>query len=101
MPEDVSSEAAQAALKRSKYALLKPEETLTDKPREKLAEVKTVAPKLAAMHEVKEAFRAWFKTENEHEALFALFGLDGNGAKSLPELGSHYQALVWRDSAIL
>ncbi|MEM6522004.1 MAG: transposase [Cyanobacteria bacterium P01_C01_bin.70] len=24
------------------------------------------------MHEVKEAFRAWFKTENEHEALFAL-----------------------------
>ncbi|MEM1309302.1 MAG: transposase [Cyanobacteria bacterium P01_H01_bin.153] len=43
LPEDVSSKAAQATLKNSKYALLKPEETLTDKPREKLAEVKAVA----------------------------------------------------------
>jgi transposase len=72
LPEAVSPEAAQAALKNSKYALLKPEETLTDKQHEKLAEVKAVAPKLAAMHESKEAFRAWFKTENTHEALFGL-----------------------------
>ena len=72
LPEGVSPEAAQAALKNSKYALLKPEATLTDKQHEKLAEVKAVAPKLASMHESKEAFRAWFKTENESAALFAL-----------------------------
>jgi transposase len=72
LPEGVSPEAAQAALKHSKYALLKPEEALTDKQHEKLAEVKAVAPKLAAMHESKEAFRVWFKAENASEALFGL-----------------------------
>ncbi|MGD1932347.1 MAG: ISL3 family transposase [Leptolyngbyaceae cyanobacterium] len=71
-PEGVAPAAAQAALKNSKYALLKPEETLTDKQHEKLAEVKAVAPKLALMHESKEAFRTWFKAENGNTALFGL-----------------------------
>lgn len=57
LPEGVSPEAAQEALKNSKYALLKPEEKLTDTQIEKLADVKAVAPKLALMHEIKEAFR--------------------------------------------
>jgi transposase len=58
LPEGVSPEAAKAALKNSKYAFLKPEEKLTATQVEKLAEVKAVAPKLALMHEIKEAFRA-------------------------------------------
>ncbi len=72
LPEGVSEAAAKAALKNSKYALLKPEETLTDTQIEKLADVKAVAPKLALMHEIKEAFRAWFKTEDGTTALFGL-----------------------------
>jgi len=64
LPESVSPEAAKAVLKNSTYAVLKPEEKLTDKQIEKLAEVKAVAPKLALMLETKEAFRAVFKAQN-------------------------------------
>ena len=70
LPEGVSPEAAQAALKNSKYALLKPQESLTEKQRKKLAEVKTVAPKLALMHQSKEAFRALFETESTTPVVF-------------------------------
>lgn len=52
----------QAALKQSKYALLKPEEHLTEKQQVKLEEVKAVSPLLASMHQQKEAFRAIFET---------------------------------------
>ena len=45
----------QAALKQSKYALLKPEENLTEKQQVKLEEVKAVSPLLASMHQQKEA----------------------------------------------
>ncbi|NEQ43930.1 MAG: transposase [Leptolyngbya sp. SIOISBB] len=44
LPESVAPEAAKAALKNSQYAVLKPEEKLTDQPVEKLAAVKAVAP---------------------------------------------------------
>ena len=72
LPEGVSPEAAKETLKNSKYALLKPEEKLTDRQIEKLTEVKAVAPKLALMHEIKEAFRDWFQSENGTDALFGL-----------------------------
>ncbi len=51
-----------AALNYSKYALLKPEEQLTQKQQIKLSEVKAVSPLLANMHQQKEAFRAIFET---------------------------------------
>lgn len=72
LPEGVTPEAAQAALKHSQYAVLKPEEKLTEKQIEKLADVKAVAPKLALMHEIKEAFRAVFKAQNGSDALVNL-----------------------------
>lgn len=72
LPEGVSPEEAKAAIKSSKYALLKPEENLTDKQREKLAQVQAVAPKLALMHQSKEAFRALFEAEDWTSALWGL-----------------------------
>jgi transposase len=72
LPVGVSPEAAKAAFKNSKYALLKPEEKLTEKQQEKLAAVKAVAPKLALMHESKEAFRQLFQLEDPTAALLDL-----------------------------
>ncbi len=51
-----------AALKQSKYALLKPEDNLTQKQKIKLKEVEAVSPLLASMHHQKERFRAIFET---------------------------------------
>ena len=51
-----------AALNHSKYALLKPEEQLTQNQQLKLLEVKAVSPLLANMHQQKQAFRAIFET---------------------------------------
>ncbi len=64
LPEGVTPEDAKAALKNSKYALLKPEENLSELQIDKLAEVKAVSPKLALMHQHKEAFRALFSNGN-------------------------------------
>lgn len=72
LPEGVTAEAAKAAMKNSKYALLKPEENLTDIQKEKLAEVKAVSPKLTQMHEHKEAFRALFEHNDSARATLAL-----------------------------
>ncbi len=72
LPAGVSPETANAAMKNSKYALLKPEQRLTDTQREKLAEVKAVAPQLALMHEQKEAFRALFDHDNSAQATLGL-----------------------------
>ena len=55
----------EAALKQSKYALLKPEEKLTQKQLLKLEQVKEAAPLLADMHERKEAFRDIFETAED------------------------------------
>ena len=51
----------EAVLKQSKYALLKPEENLTEKQKTKLEEVKEALPALAQMHRQKEAFRSIFE----------------------------------------
>lgn len=59
--EEVTSEQLKEGLKGSKYALLKPEERLTDKQKTKLAEVKALSPLLATMHELKESFREVFE----------------------------------------
>ncbi|MCH9056880.1 ISL3 family transposase, partial [Synechococcus sp. PCC 6716] len=50
-----------AAPKQSKYALLKPEENLTQKQKAKLEEIREVVPSLARMHQEKESFRAIFE----------------------------------------
>ena len=72
LPDGITSEAAKTAMKNSKYALLKPAETLTDSQKEKLAEVKAVSPKLAQMHEHKEMFRALFDHDDSAQATLAL-----------------------------
>jgi transposase len=58
---EVEKSRIEAALKQSKYALLKPEENLTLKQKNKLEEIREVIPKLAQMHQHKEAFRAIFE----------------------------------------
>lgn len=72
LPEGTTLETVKAAMKSSKYALLKPEEDLTDTQRDKLAEVKAVAPQLAEMHKHKEAFRALFDYDNSAQATVGL-----------------------------
>ena len=57
LTEGITSEAAKTAMKNSKYAL---------------AEVKAVSPKLAKMHEHKEAFRALFDYSDSAQATLAL-----------------------------
>ena len=52
----------EAALRHSKYAILKPEKQLTENQKIKLLEVKAVSPLLASMHQQKETFRAIFQT---------------------------------------
>ena len=68
LPEGVTPEVAKAAMKNSKYALLKPEENLTEKQQAKLADVKAVSPSLAAMHQHKERFRALFDHNDTAQA---------------------------------
>jgi transposase len=60
--EGITSEQIKEAVKGSKYALLKPEERLTDNQKVKLKEVKAVSPLLAKMHQLKESFREIFET---------------------------------------
>lgn len=49
----------------SKYVLLKNESELTEKEREKLEEVKQVAPELGKMHQLKEEFRQVFEKKED------------------------------------
>lgn len=72
LPEGVSEETAKAALKNSKYALLKPEAKLTDTQIVKLAEVKAVAPKLTLMHALKADFHDVFDAEDGMQGLLLL-----------------------------
>jgi transposase len=58
-------EQVRAALVKSKYALLKPQENLTENQKVKLAEIKAVSPLLSQMHQQKEAFRAIFETATD------------------------------------
>jgi transposase len=59
--DEVEKGRIEAALKQSKYALLKPEQNLTEKQKAKLEEIREVLPSLAQMHQQKEAFRAIFE----------------------------------------
>lgn len=60
---EVERKRVEAALKQSKYALLKPEENLTEKQKERLEKIREVVPSLAQMHEQKEAFRDIFENQ--------------------------------------
>lgn len=57
----VEKAEVKAALKQSKYALLKPEEKLTAQQKVKLELVKKVSPLLTDMHEQKQAFIGIFE----------------------------------------
>lgn len=63
--DDVEKDRIEAALKQSKYALLKPEENLTETQIAKLKEIREVIPSLAQMHQQKEAFRAIFEQAHD------------------------------------
>ncbi len=65
--DEVEKARIAAALKHSKYALLKPEENLTEKQKAKLEEIREVLPTLAQMHQQKEAFRAIFEQAKDWE----------------------------------
>jgi transposase len=58
-------EQSKKVLAKSKYALLKPEENLTEKQKVKLQEVKENFPILAEMHQQKENFRDIFETSTD------------------------------------
>ncbi len=73
-------------LKKSKYALLKNEEDLNHKQKEKLESVKKVAPRLAKMHQLKEEFRQIFETaSNWGEGLLKLLDWLKAAAPEFPE----------------
>lgn len=67
LPDSEEKEVIKAALKSSKYALLKPECNLTEKQRIKLAEILKVCPDLSRMHQQKELFRNIFEVVNDWE----------------------------------
>ena len=70
---EVEKRRIEAALKQSKYALLKPEENLTLKQKAKLEDIRKVLPSLAQMHQHKEAFRAIFEqAEDWNDGSFQL-----------------------------
>lgn len=63
----------ESSLKKSKYALLKNEEDLTEEEKSKLEEVKKNLPNLGKMHSLKEEFRQIFEQEqNWVDGLFNL-----------------------------
>lgn len=59
--DEAKKEELQAVIKNSKYALLKPEERLTEQQKVKLEEVKQAFPNLAEMQRKKESFRTIFE----------------------------------------
>lgn len=72
-PNAAKKSQIEAALKQSKYVLLKPEENLTQKQKAKLEEIREVLPSLAQMHLMKESFRAIFEqAENWRDGAFQL-----------------------------
>ena len=75
-----------AGLKKSKYALLKNEEDLDDKQKERLESVRQVAPSLAKMHRLKEEFRLIFEqAENWGEGLLKLLDWLKTAAPEFPK----------------
>ena len=73
-------------LTKSKYVLLKNESDLTETEKEKLKEVKKVAPDLGKMHQLKEKFRQIFeKSKDWVEGLFNLSDWLKDTAEYFPE----------------
>lgn len=60
-PNKVKKGRVEAALKQSRYVLLKSEDNLTQKQKVKLDEIREVLPSLAQTHQQKEAFGAIFE----------------------------------------
>lgn len=72
-PDADEKSRIEAALKQSKYVLLKPEKNLTEKQKEKLEEIRETLPLLAQMHQQKESFREIFEhAKNWEEGAFQL-----------------------------
>ncbi len=70
-------------LSRSKYAILKPEERLTEVQKVKLDEVTQNFPLLAKMHQQKEAFRDIFeKSENWVDGTFSFLDWIGDASET-------------------
>ena len=70
---ELERDRIEEVLKKSKYALLKPEENLTEKQKDKLDEIREVLPSLAEIHQQKEAFRKIFEESQDwHEGAFKL-----------------------------
>jgi transposase len=63
--DETTRKQVEDALKRSKYAILKPEENLTELQKAKLEEVRRVCPVIAEMHRQKEEFRSIFETATD------------------------------------
>ncbi len=88
-----------AALNKSKYALLKNEESLTEEQILKLEQVKLLSPKLGKMHELKEDFRNVF--EENSDWLSGLFS-SGKWLNSARQYFSESQKTIkrWLDEII-
>lgn len=83
---EVDKSRIAAALKQNKYALLKPEENLTDKQKDKLEEIREVLPTLAQMHQQKEAFREIFEqAEDWGDGTFRLLDWLGEAQDTFKE----------------
>ncbi len=75
LKDEAKKEELQALFKDSKYAVLKPEERLTEKQKLKLEEVKQAFPNLAEMHRQKESFRTIFEEAKDWtDGVFKLLG---------------------------
>lgn len=65
LPASAEKAVIMAALKKSKYALLKPEKSLNEVQKLKLEEIQRVCPDLAKMHQQKESFRRIFEVTTD------------------------------------
>jgi transposase len=83
------SQAKAKVLKASKYALLKPEERLTEKQTVILEQVKAISPRLATMHQQKENLRAIFQTAVDwKEGLLRMADWILEGIEYFPDSGA-------------
>lgn len=88
-----------SGLKKSKYALLKNEDNLTEEQKDKLEEVKQVSPTLSKMHHLKEELRMIFQSSIDWlEALFELGNWLVSARQYYPE--SQNTMLRWFDEII-
>lgn len=86
LENEEKKEELQAVLKDSKYAVLKPEERLTEKQKVKLKEVKEAFPKLAERHRQKEAFRTIFEEKkNWTDGVFKLLDWLKDAQNTFPD----------------